>query len=210
MKIAIITANLNNFDKYIPWVEQDIPAEVFRYTDKNFPLRDRAMTSRLQAKIPKCFGWQLAPDYDIYIWVDASFAVLRPDAISWLVQKLGKSNMAVFKHPERETVADECKFLEERLRRSPYVFKRYRHELKGEWIESLPLYAMGIFTYRPTSEVKNALKEWWYFISRYHLNDQLSFPTALAMHNISVTRINEDIYNIPYFTFTRTREYLNG
>ena len=68
-KIAIITANMGNFDKNIDPVEQSVKADFFRFIDSNFPPRYQAMTSRFQARIPKMFGWQMNPGYDFYIYI---------------------------------------------------------------------------------------------------------------------------------------------
>jgi hypothetical protein len=59
-----------------------------RFTDANFPPRPLAMTSRLQAGIPKMFGWQLRPGHDVYIWIDASRGLLRDDSVAWFLEQL--------------------------------------------------------------------------------------------------------------------------
>jgi len=215
MKIAIISANLGRFDKPIPWFDQVVPgAEVSThiFTDSNFPPRDRAMTPRLQAKIPKCFGWQLVPDCDVYIWVDASFALLNQDAAAWMVEQLEDQEMVVFKHPWRKTVGEEWRFLEKRIGQSRsggrYLAKRYAHEIKGDWDDNAPLYAAGIFIYRPTSIIRYVMKDWWYYVTRFHLNDQLSLSTVLNKYQCNWNVIDKNIYDNGYFTFTRTREWL--
>jgi hypothetical protein len=170
------------------------------------------MTPRLQAKIPKCFGWQLVPGCDMYIWVDASFALLRSDAAEWICEQMDGAEIAVFKHPWRKTVEEELKFLEQRIGSSRsggrYLAKRYAHEMRGDWDNRAPLYAAGIFIYRNSRVIQDVMKDWWYYISRYHLNDQLSLSTAMNRNLCRRNVIDKDIYDNGYFTFTRTREWL--
>ena len=68
MKVAILTANLGNFDTQVDPVTQDLPNGVekiafHRYTDNNFP-PITGLTPRLQYRIPKLFGWQMFPGYN--------------------------------------------------------------------------------------------------------------------------------------------------
>lgn len=209
MKLTIISANLGRFDKYVPSVEQMGKPEFLDITDKEFSLRSQAMTPRLQAKIPKCFGYQFAPGSELCLWVDASFALLRVDSAEWIIQQLGGNDLAVFRHPNRKTVGEEWEYLQDRAN-TGYMLKRYAGELKGEWEDNAPLYAAGVFIYRNIPAVWYLMKEWWYLISRYHVNDQLSLSTAIKRSGCAISVIDEDIYNCPYFTYTRTREYLNG
>ena len=72
MKIAVITANLGNFDPNVDYAEQSLAYDFYKFTDENFPPRFNSMTPRLQARIVKMFGWQMVPPHDLYIWVDSS------------------------------------------------------------------------------------------------------------------------------------------
>src|SRR3989344_702108 len=108
MKIAIISVNLGGFDKETHHVPQSLAHDYFMFTDENFPPRFNSLTPRLQAKIPKFFGWQLAPGYDYYVWLDGSFTITHPDTIKWLLQNCEGVDFAVFKHDKRQTIAEEA------------------------------------------------------------------------------------------------------
>jgi len=217
MRTAIITANTNNFEKDFKYVDQSIPVDFYLFNDENFPPRYKAITPRLQSKIPKMFGWQLAPGYDYYIWVDGSFA-LSPDTAKWALDQC-KDDAAFLKHPYRNTIQEENDFIKERIqraadRKSPnrYTYRRYFHELFDEqmteiqsdkgFIDNL-LIASGFFIYKNNEKVHNLMKEWWYFTSRYNLVDQLSLPYAIYKSGCKVTIINEDFMNTPYLKWSR-------
>ena len=84
MKVAVISANLGNFEKKLWFKQKNIAsATLIMFTDANFPPR-KSMSPRFQAKIPKCFGWQMLPGYDIYLWMDAQFALLI-GGVEWMM-----------------------------------------------------------------------------------------------------------------------------
>ena len=62
MQTAIVTANLGNFDKTVPYVKQSVPYDFYKFTDDNFPPRYCSMTPRLQARLVKMFMWEMVPD----------------------------------------------------------------------------------------------------------------------------------------------------
>jgi hypothetical protein len=209
MKTAIISASFLNFDNPHEWDAQ--PADIFRYTEKNFPLR-KAITPHMQSKIPKCFGWQMNPGYDFYIYIDASYQVLK-GMTEFMLSELGDKDIAVFPHPERKTIKEECDFLKDRAN-SHYVIKRYSGEFmdaecqeifddKG-YTDDLLLHA-AIFIYKNNNIAQNMLKEWWYHISRYHLCDQLSFPYVLKNSYCKYWVIPKMISEVPFVKYERHR-----
>jgi hypothetical protein len=199
-RIAVITANLGKFEKTLWFKQKNIPtAKLVLFTDENFPPRLKSLTPRLQARIPKCFGWQLVPDYDIYLWMDAGFGLLT-GGVEWMRERLGNKDIVVFKHPHRKTVSEELKFLKTK---QPYLIARFENDFFDNWNDD-PLYACGIFMYRNIPKVRDMLKEWWYYQTRFSLNDQLSFPTVLKQFGCSVNVIPDHIYETHHFPRART------
>lgn len=216
MKIAVITANMGQFDKEIEPVKQSIDFDFYKFTNKNFPARHCSMTARLQARIPKTFSWQMIPDYDIYVWVDSSCALLHTDSVKWFIENLGDNDIAVFKHPNRHTIQEEANYLKERfIKKCKYITPRYENELIDEQLEEIfvdknyidkNLYASTAFVYRNNDKMQKALKEWWYHISRFHSIDQLSLPYILWQFNCNVGILPGKYMHIPYLTYVRNKK----
>ncbi len=212
-KVAVITANLGGFDPIFEYAKQSVDYDFFRFTDDNFPPRVCAMTPRLQARLIKCFAWQIEPGYDHYIWVDGSCSLLHKDSVKWFIEQLGNADAAFFKHPDRNTIQEEADFLKKCIaRQSKYILSRY----KGEWIDEqmeeimgdrsfrdIALYASTAFIYSNVQCVRDMLKEWWYHITRYHIIDQLALPYVIYHSACMVNTINEKYGEIPYLTPTR-------
>lgn len=211
-RVAAMTANLGGFDTVQPPVAQlgvDLQYRVF--TDAEFPPRPRAMTRRLQARIPKMFGWDLMPGYDFYLWHDASLVFSRPDTVTWFLEQLGTGDIAVFAHPWRSSAREEAAFVQMKLDKgSRYICTRYEGEdLAGQMtaIRQDPtftddrLFASGAFCYRPEPHLIAALEHWWIHTSRFHCIDQLAFPYVLRYCDVRV--IQEDIYHASHLTFAR-------
>src|SRR3989338_9885989 len=102
MRIAVLQANLGDFDTPVKPVSQSIPFTFHRWTDKNFP-PITGLTSRMQYRIPKTHGWQMLPGYDYYIWLDGSVSFTRDDSIKYYLDQIGDNDIALFKHPQRQT-----------------------------------------------------------------------------------------------------------
>lgn len=210
MKTAMILANLGGFDKHHAWEKQT--ADVYRLTDDTFPKRKclSARYSRFQAKIPKLFSWQMYPGYDVYIWVDASFKVLS-GAAEWLCSKLDGADAVFFIHPHRRSIRQEYDFMRENgvhwsIRQrygGDFIDEQYKIISDDDsYVDNL-LVCGGVFAYRNTTKMQEMLKDWWYFISRYSLNDQLSLPYVIRKHGVDINVIIENIYKAPYFKFMR-------
>jgi hypothetical protein len=219
MRVLYHSANLGAFDHYRPPVPQDLPAGVELgacvWTDETFPPRSCAMTPRLQARIPKLFGWQMNPGYDVYCWLDASFTFTRPDCLAWWLGQLGEADLALCRHPHRTSIREEADFVRAKLMAgSRYIHKRYAGELleqqMGEILADTAyvddrLFATTILLYRPTEAVTALMQAWWYHTSRYHVIDQLALPWLLsrAGHGLTLKVIDQDIYHSDYMTLIR-------
>ncbi len=211
--VAIISANLGNFDPPGFWTHQK-GATMIQFTDNNFAPRSQSMTPRLQARIPKMFGWQMVPGYDVYIWCDASFAMQRTDSTSWLLDQLRGCDLAFFRHPDRRTIQQEYEFIKRKVEEgNKYLSVRYKDELIEDQMAAIAgqgyvddtLYASCAFVYRNCLQVQACLKEWWYHTSRYHSVDQLALPFVVRNSGCAVSVINENIYKIPYLTYIRNK-----
>lgn len=215
----ILSANFGSYDPELPWPEQLVEApdtiEIERFNDKTLPGRELALTPRMKPALIKMFGWQFYPTFDFYIWVDASKTITSPDFGSFMLEQLGKADIAIFKHPERKTIQEEYEFVKRKMEEgNQYLLSRYQGEYLNEQWERIrsdktfkdqALYASTSFIYRPTPKIKTAFKEWWYYKTRFLLHDQLALPYVLQKAKVKVNVINENIYKFALWEHTRKR-----
>jgi len=207
MKIAVLSANLGGFDTTKESIKQNLPQDVdvtyHTWTDKDFP-PIVGYTPRFQYRIPKMFGWEMFPGYDYYIWMDGAMYFTNPDAIKWFLDMIEKTEFVVFKHPHRKSAAHEVAYIEGKLaQRNLYMSRRYQHGLHREnltmmqqdknWVDN-QLYASTVFMYRNIPRIHEMMKTWWFLQSRYWSCDQIPLPYALWKHEVSVYRIDRNVF----------------
>lgn len=199
-KVLVVSASLGGFDEQRKHELQrpvsdgpQLDIDFHHWDDKNFPPRHCSMTPRLQARIPKMMSWQMKPGYDYYLWVDSSCRLAHKDSVKWFLDKLGDKDLAVFKHPHRDTIQAEADYLKHRLDiKCPYITPRYENERIDDQLAVVdpqaPLYASTAFIYKNDTPAQDALTIWWLHTSLYHSIDQLSLPNAIekggATHNV--------------------------
>lgn len=195
---AIVSANFGEF-------ETPLDDGRITITEKEFPLRDKSMTARLQARIVKTHMWEFVPGCDFYLWIDSS---CRLKDKQWFLDKLGDADIAVLKHPHRDTVAQEAEYIQHRLDIDcPYITPRYEFEdIYGQTMTVNPdqkLYASTAFICRNSPKVRAAMKHWWYMISRYHSIDQLSLPWCIRSLKVNV--ISDNYENCEGMEYVRNK-----
>jgi len=215
--IAVVSSNMGEIDGETEHTPQSMPASYLTFTDKNLPPRHCAMSPRLQAKIPKCFGWQLAPNYDYYLWIDGTLRLSNSDSIKHYYDACQGYDVVVLKHPTKDTVRWEYRYNHRGLHNnapSNYLTERYTNEWLDEQYQVIKadkdyvddtLVNGGIFMYRNTPEVQNMLKEWWYHISRYCIMDQMSWIYVLKNSGLKINILPEEFNNCPWLENRRHR-----
>ena len=216
---VILSAVFGGYDQQLDWAKQNsldgMPIGHCRFNDENMPGRELAMTSRMKPALVKMFGWDLVPGFDFYIWVDGSKTITSPDFGKFMLEQLGKADLAIFRHPERKTIEEEYVFVRKKLEEgNEYLRSRYSGEFLDEQyrvivndrvFKDTTLYASTGFAYRPNAKIKMAFKEWWFHKTRYLLHDQLALPFVLARAKVKVNVIDANIYKFPYWEHTRKR-----
>lgn len=209
MKICILTANLGNFDEPVNPVSQYTTHEVtfHRFTDTNFP-PVTGLSGRFQYRIPKLFGWELMPDYDLYLWLDGSMSFTNPDSMNWFLEQLGSADMGFFRHPWRKTLKEEVDHIEEYLQKgNEYIVSRYKNGFHKEmywktigtpFYKDDALFASTVFIYRNTQVVRDTLRLWWFYQSRYYTCDQVNLPLALFDTGVTVADLEGDLFKHKY------------
>lgn len=196
---AVITTRLGEFDKSVEHAPQSVEADYHTY---NEPLRDKSMTPRLQAKIPKMFAWQLYPGYEYYLWLDGNLRLSHPDSLKYLLDAIEGHDIVVLQHPDRDTIYWEYRYNWRGLHNnapSNYLVKRYTNELLDEQFNEINNYADsllvngGVFLYRNTQEVQLMLKDWFYHCSRYLIMDQMSWAYVLKKSGLRI-KVLPDVF----------------
>jgi len=137
-RIAAVTADLRGFDKTMPHSPQSIDYDYFLFTDKNFPPRFNAMTPRLQAKIPKCFAWQMVPGYDYYLWTDGTLTLSHKDSLKHFLDNIEGHDLVALKHPRRHSIKQEIRHIGKGLRVQCDSFVvKYSNELLEEQYKAI-------------------------------------------------------------------------
>jgi hypothetical protein len=216
MSIMVVTANLGNIDNFVPYTKQSVDHDFHMFTDSNFPIRHNSMTPRLQARIPKMFSWQILPGYDYYLWIDASYSLQNPDSVKWFVEQCEGVDMAVLRHPMRNSIHEEADYIRNRLGRGcEYITPRYSGEFMDEQLKVIDdddryvdnrLFASGFIIYRDSQRVRDMMTQWWYHTSRYTNCEQLSFPYVIYKSGCRVNDVpvkHRHDFGIPYVTLTR-------
>lgn len=214
MKVAVISCNLNSFDKkYTNCIQKSNEQIDYFYLDNsNFVLRKNSLHPRLQAKIPKMLAWQIYKDYDFYIWLDASITFSNENSVDWLIN-LCKEDIAFFRHFERNSIQEEFLFMSNEMSKgNSYLLSRCEFEFMKEQVEfylshkdfndSL-LFACGVFIYskKLISQNFNIMEQWFYHCSRWSIRDQLSIPFLLWLNKIKFNIIQDHLLKNIYIQY---------
>lgn len=202
--ILLVSANLGGMDSHWEHAPQSMAYDHHIFNDTNFPPRKHAMSPRLQARIPKCFAWDMKPGYDTYMWLDSNLTLKAHDSLEHFYRKLEGHDVVAIRHHRRPDIRQEVRYIRKGIRQqSQYLVGRYDNELLKEQysvIRNDPDYVddalllSGAFMYRNTPQVQAALKEWWYHITRYHIVDQLAFVYCLKKAGLRINML-DDLYN---------------
>jgi hypothetical protein len=207
MKVLLVSANLGAFDvqrqEHFAQDTKEIEVcAIVQFTDENFPPRVNSLHPRMQAKIPKFLAWEYFPGYDYYIWMDGSVRIKSPNFIKKILSLIGRHDMMVMKHPERNSIGQEFAYVDTLMRAgSIYLNSRYAGEAMGEQVSlylNTPgfvddrLFACTYFCYTGllTRQKPEFFSDWYYHCCRYSVQDQLSLPFLLYKHNINYTQFD--------------------
>ena len=208
MKIAVIQASLGGLDSPCKHEKQSLQHDYYLFDDNSLPPRHKAMTARLQAKIPKMFAYELKPNFEYYLWLDGNLTLNNQDTLKYFVEQIQGYDIVGLKHPRIPNVRQEIRYLRKGLReQSKYLVARYDGEFLPEqttliqgdkdFVDDLLLIG-GIFMYRNTKEVQAMLKEWFFQVCRYNVQDQISFSYVLKKSGLKVNALDHDYRNWEY------------
>ena len=159
MNVLVTTASFGGSlgSHWVDQISERYNIVLNRIDDSTETSREKSMMPRLRGKIPKMLVWEDHPGYDYYIWMDASFSLLKSNAIERMIDYCIGWDACFFKHPARTSVKQELDFVVElMINDNQYLIERYSGEKMTEqvdfyakdltWKDNL-LLACGIFIY---------------------------------------------------------------
>lgn len=140
----------------------------------------------------------LPPDEGISIWLDSNIKLLI-DKDRFLNEFLGDADIAVFKHPLRNTVKEEVEAIK--------IYRDYAYDKAKKQFDSYigfkddqGLYECGVLVIRHNQRTKTFCEDWWEEIQNSP-RDQVSFPYILSKHNIKLKANKGDVRKHKWFKF---------
>lgn len=130
---------------------------------------------RLNAKIYKVLAHQFI-ETDYSIWVDGNVCLNVQPKI--LVDMMGESDCAVFRHCERDNIYAEGEFIIAKHKDSESVVREQLRIYRTTGFSKSDLGMCFLIVRRHTPEIARRNAAWWAEICRYSVRDQLSFPIA--------------------------------
>jgi len=185
VKIAVVTTSIgtNELIKPVPFEGVDYHAFVDKSPANGWNVHpvlpfssDPTYKNRRNAKVYKILPFAFLPDYDYYFWVDSTH-ILETDPYELIDKYLSNSDVAVFKHPERDCIYPEGKividinFDHANLVEDQLDF--YRHMC---YPEHNGLYELPVRVQRNTPLTQRMGWMWWEQICMFSSRDQISFP----------------------------------
>lgn len=163
----------------------------------------------MEAKRYKVLGHQFFPDHDILIWVDANISINIP--VSELIEKyLGHSDLALFKHPYRESIYEEFNTLRTDARFENVWLQQKLNEQEEHYrniegfFSNRGLWECNFIIRRNRKAINAVFENWWAEICTWQWRDQVSFPIAWEKSQLylKLNSIPGNIRENPDFTYT--------
>lgn len=146
---------------------------------------DKQYMDRRHAKVFKILPHLFLPGYDYYIWIDSTHMVgMNPNQI--IDMYLKDSDIALFKHPERDCVYDEGDLIQAvKFDKGYNVQSQMNFYQSTSYPKNNGLYELPCRIQRNTGQIQALMLTWWELICKYSSRDQLSLPFALTLHGIT-------------------------
>ncbi|HMT75705.1 MAG TPA: hypothetical protein PKA77_16645 [Chitinophagaceae bacterium] len=169
MRVAVITANIGNFDNVAPLPPQTVPFDYYCFTDENLPFPLSALSNRMKGKFCK-FQAHKFLDYDWYIWLDGRIEVTSDRFIEDIINS--GADVVCTPHPVRATTGAEYDWMITNY--NEYLSSRYTLEGLKEESEliptGIPLLSGFFFAYKKSQSV--LFDKIWLNVIRYSDFDQ--------------------------------------
>ena len=219
VKVAVISCNIGAVDEIFPPCKQSIEYDLFYYTESTLPFPLPNLDNRMRGKYLKVQSHKFLPDYDIYIWLDASVEIISKDFIKDCVLELTNSievdddqiesykySVVMAKHSQRTNVYEELEYIIDKMKKGDrYLLKRYARQplyleyefyRKNGMPKDYPLYNCSFFARWNDEKTNKIFDDIWDLILRYSNFDQTQFSYCLWKHDAKVNVIETKDYFI--------------
>jgi len=186
MKIAVVTSSIGTNQLLDPILFDGVDYHAFAddsATNNKWithPVvkfsNDPIYTNRRNAKVYKILPFAFLPEYDYFFWVDSTHR-LETNPYEVIDKYLKDTDVAVFKHPERDCIYPEGKIVMDIKFDHPNLIEdqlAFYRDLC--YPESNGLYELPVRVQRNTPTTQRMGWMWWEQICMFSSRDQISFP----------------------------------
>jgi hypothetical protein len=186
MKIAVITSSIGSNKLLDPISFEGVDYHAF--VDDNtandkwiiHPVidfsSDPIYKNRRNAKVYKILPFTFLPEYNYYFWVDSTH-ILEKNPFEVIDKYLIDSDVAVFKHPERNCIYPEGKIVVDIKYDHPNLVEDQLDFYRDiGYPENNGLYELPARVQRNTELTRRMGWMWWEQICMFSSRDQISFP----------------------------------
>jgi len=191
MKIAVITSisGINNklinpskvFDNvdYHAFVDNITDNSIWtQHKNIDFTI-DNRYKGRRNAKIYKILPNLFLPNYDYYFWVDSTHEVVM-NPFHVVDKVINNSDIALFKHPQRNCVYDEAnELIKLSYDHVNLIMEQKKFYEKNNYPKNNGLFELPCSIRKNTEIINRMNLMWWEIICRYSSRDQISLPFVL-------------------------------
>jgi hypothetical protein len=186
MKIAVVTSSIGTNQLLDPILFEGVDYHAFAddsATNNKWITHpavkfsnDPIYTNRRNAKVYKILPFAFLPEYDYFFWVDSTHR-LETNPYEVIDKYLKDTDVAVFKHPERDCIYPEGKIVMDIKFDHPNLIEdqlAFYRDLC--YPESNGLYELPVRVQRNTPTTQRMGWMWWEQICMFSSRDQISFP----------------------------------
>ncbi|MGQ4876500.1 MAG: glycosyltransferase domain-containing protein [Promethearchaeia archaeon] len=197
MKIVIYTAVFEDYDILLTPKVVNSEIKYICFSDKKinvYPwevivVKRKFKNPRLENRMYKILSHRFLGDYDISIYIDASYTILD-DLSKYVEEWLGPNDIALQKHKRRNCIYKEMKYCIAKLRdltllEKEIIKKQMKKYRKEGFPENYGLTDNSFIIRRHTEKIKELNELWWKQITTYSIRDQLSLMYVLYKLNIN-------------------------
>ena len=186
MKIAVLTSSIGSTKLLDPKSFDGVDYHAFvDYEDDNtswikhsiIPVSsDVRYKNRRDAKVYKVLPFAFLPNYDYYFWIDSTHT-LQANPQDVIDKYLTNSDIAVFKHPQRDCIYIEGEFVKQIKFDHPNLLEDQLEFYKDMcYPKNNGLYELPVRVQRNTKLTQQMGWMWWEQICMFSSRDQISFP----------------------------------